>query len=128
MRHRPFSADQRPGPATAEQHPEGRCLRCLRPARSTRPCRIEGGFGEPPLGEWAEHHGQDWTDEELAQLGLTAWRWPLNRRTLLADLYWDQLESVCERVGHDVIEEQGYVICDRCHHPLVWVRTAAESG
>lgn len=111
-----------------EQRAEGVCLRCGRPPRSTRPCVIEGGYGEPPLGAWAEHHRDDWSDAELEALGLTSWRWPLSRRTLLADLRWDQLESECERSGHDVIEEGGAISCDRCHHPLVWVRTAAESG
>jgi len=109
-----------------EQEPDGVCLRCGRPPRSTRPCRIDGGFGEPSVGEWDAHHREDWSDAELAELGLTAWRWPMHRRTMLSSLRWDQLESECERDGHDVIEEGGYVACDRCHHPLVWVRAEAE--
>lgn len=109
-----------------EQLLDGVCLRCRRPPRSTRPCVIEGGYGEPTVGEWPAHHRDDWTDPELRELGLTPWRWPLHRRTALTDLRWAQLESECERHGHEVIREEGYVLCDRCHHPLVWVPTQHE--
>jgi hypothetical protein len=110
----------------APQQPDGLCLRCRRPPRSTRPCAIEGGLGEPLLGAWPEHHRHDWSDDELAAEGLTPWRWPLHRRTMLADLRWAELESTCERDGHVVIDIDGYAACDRCHHPLVWV--AAQGG
>ena len=109
-----------------EQLLDGVCLRCRRPPRSTRPCVIEGGYGEPTVAEWPEHHRDAWTDAELQELGLTPWRWPLHRRTALTDLRWAQLESECERHGHEVIREDGYVLCDRCHHPLVWVPTQHE--
>lgn len=109
-----------------EQLLDGVCLRCRRPPRSTRPCVIEGGYGEPAVGGWPAHHPDDWTDPELRELGLTPWRWPLHRRTALTDLRWAQLESDCERNGHEVVWEHGYVLCDRCHHPLVWVPTQHE--
>ncbi|WP_404312892.1 hypothetical protein LG314_03370 [Agrococcus terreus] len=109
------------------QQPEGLCLRCLRPPRSTRPCVIEAGGGRI-LHEWPEHHRDDWNDAELHEFSLTRWRWPLNRRTMLADLRWDQLESDCERDGHEVFDIEGSKGCDHCHHPLVWVATADEAA
>lgn len=100
--------------------PADTCLHCgqHRDSREVRNgetyCATVDYFGEVDA-EWDKHHWADWSDAELARMGLSEGSFDEHRRTSIFGLDQPAREATCEREGHlpEVAPEMAG-ICSRC--------------